>query len=526
MNESKPERGYFPTFKRLFTWRLTRAGLFLLACLVTLIGVLYAVENWRGSRARRALNRELAAKGALQEWNEFVPPPVPDEQNFAMTPFLAPLFDYKKDLRPSENKYHVRDTNSYHRTMSFAQELKVSFRGFWRVGAMTDLAAWQTNLARLGGQTNQPSEAASDRAVAGRAVLKALEPYGPVLDELRAASRKPQSRFNIRYDEENLWAIQLPHLGVLNKTSQVLQVRAAAELALGQTDAALSDILLVCDLADAIRNEPFLITQVIRIAELQFALQSVWEGIVQRRWSEAQLQVIQSRLQRFDLLASLKRALETERFAGNWTVDQLRNGNRVLLGEALGHGGPNFFFRLCPRGWFDLEKLNYNRLFERAFSPAFNADARRVYPKAADDSSREIEASFKDRRSVVWQHRIVARLLLPAITSALQKSALAQNGFDLAVVACALERYRLANGRYPDTLAALVPQFVVVLPHDIVNGDPFKYRRSDDGNYLLYSVGWNEKDDGGTVARVGKSAGKVQDVTQGDWVWWTSTDSK
>jgi len=42
------------------------------------------------------------------------------------------------------------------------------------------------------------------------------------------------------------------------------------------------------------------------------------------------------------------------------------------------------------------------------------------------------------------------------------------------------------------------------------------YRRTDDGQFVLYSVGWNETDDGGEVAFT--SGGSV-DVNTGDWVW-------
>jgi hypothetical protein len=85
-----------------------------------------------------------------------------------------------------------------------------------------------------------------------------------------------------------------------------------------------------------------------------------------------------------------------------------------------------------------------------------------------------------------------------------------------AQVACALERHRLAGGKYPDTLAALVPQFIAKLPHDLINGKPLIYSRKDDQNFLLYSVGWNETDDGGVTAYT--SDGK-EDRERGDWVW-------
>ena len=76
-----------------------------------------------------------------------------------------------------------------------------------------------------------------------------------------------------------------------------------------------------------------------------------------------------------------------------------------------------------------------------------------------------------------------------------------------------LERYRLANGHFPETLEALAPRLISPLPNDVLTGEPYKYRLRDDGRFVLYSIGWDEKDDGGVA---GKSLFNDQ---QGDWVW-------
>jgi hypothetical protein len=98
-----------------------------------------------------------------------------------------------------------------------------------------------------------------------------------------------------------------------------------------------------------------------------------------------------------------------------------------------------------------------------------------------------------------------------------QKTAFAQTAADTAALACALERYRLAHGQFPDSLEALTPQFISQLPHDIINAQPLKYRRGHDGRFVLYSVAWNEKDDGGMVAMT--RSGEGADFNEGDWVW-------
>jgi hypothetical protein len=100
----------------------------------------------------------------------------------------------------------------------------------------------------------------------------------------------------------------------------------------------------------------------------------------------------------------------------------------------------------------------------------------------------------------------------PNFAFSLQRSAHVQTGMHLAVVACALERYRLRQGGYPSTLAALVPELLEKRVEDAITSQPFKYARTADGQFLLYSVGWNQKDDRGQIAG-------TYCFDQGDWVW-------
>jgi hypothetical protein len=60
--------------------------------------------------------------------------------------------------------------------------------------------------------------------------------------------------------------------------------------------------------------------------------------------------------------------------------------------------------------------------------------------------------------------------------------------------------------------------FAEKLPHDIIGGQPLHYRPTADGKFLLYSVGWNEADDGGKESPHNQYGG-ITDYTQGDWVW-------
>jgi hypothetical protein len=83
------------------------------------------------------------------------------------------------------------------------------------------------------------------------------------------------------------------------------------------------------------------------------------------------------------------------------------------------------------------------------------------------------------------------------------------------LIACALERYRLARGQFPESLDALAPEFIAKLPADVIGGAAYQYRRTQDGQFVLYSVGWNEIDDGGRNA----TNGNAGDRLKSDWVW-------
>lgn len=63
----------------------------------------------------------------------------------------------------------------------------------------------------------------------------------------------------------------------------------------------------------------------------------------------------------------------------------------------------------------------------------------------------------------------------------------------------ALHAYRDTHGAYPERLQDLVPELLDTLPMDLADGQPLRYRRTD-GGYLLYSVGYDGKDDGGQHA--------------------------
>ena len=63
-------------------------------------------------------------------------------------------------------------------------------------------------------------------------------------------------------------------------------------------------------------------------------------------------------------------------------------------------------------------------------------------------------------------------------------------------IALVLKIYKTEKGEYPDSLLPLVPEYFSELPQDPFTGKDYIYRKEGDG-FIVYSVGENEKDDGG-----------------------------
>jgi hypothetical protein len=74
--------------------------------------------------------------------------------------------------------------------------------------------------------------------------------------------------------------------------------------------------------------------------------------------------------------------------------------------------------------------------------------------------------------------------------------------------------YKKKTGRYPENLEALVPGLLPEIPIDPFTGKPLVYK-IENGELLIYSLGSNQKDDGG---RMGPMTQLVMEKDD-DWTW-------
>ena len=487
-------------------WRNVRRLLIGMAFLATLIAIFYAEEDWRGWRAWEKCKHELEAKGEIMDWDKFIPPPVPNDQNF----FCAPIFTNMLNGQIVMNPYHSDGSPNWQ-----AEKDRTGYLGGEGRAYIIDLKAFQasyrnptnTNLAKEFPIAPQPQTPAKD-------VLFALSKFDSAVEDLRQASQRPYANVPINY-EAGLSASAgtlLPYLATLKRCTQVLQLRAGAELADGQNTKALEDVKLMLYLNTSLRNSPFLISHLVRFAIVAIGLQPIWEGLAEHKWSDEQLVALESELGKLDFLEDYEFVMRGELAFAIASFENQRLTREVISSKGDTNGLTTNKLTLMPSAYFYQNELAIARMQQQWMLPLVDTNSRVISPAAFQRTNDAVLAEMKHYSP----YKVQALRLFPAISRTMIKVAATQVSIDLARVACALERYRLAHGEYPETLDALVPQFIETLPHDIINGQPLHYRREANGQFILYSVGWNETDDGG---QIGLNKEGRFDWQRGDWVW-------
>jgi hypothetical protein len=577
-------------FQRLFSSRVMSRWLFVLACLATLTGLLYAVENWRGKRAWEKCRRDLEARGEVLDWSAFIPAPVPDDQNVFKAPKIAEWFVKKSwaDAFPG-GPSKSRETNAPF-SLAPQQDAKAGPVLVAEVDVIPsdgplpsgkadavlrfDDPAAREQAAKLLRESIGPcAEGATgcglvarpldqikpaylvlqaDTVPTGKAIdeflsasfshfkvtpvgsnhfrisfgsgvytaaqyLALSQPAVPDLDILRKALERPCARMDGDYQRP--FETPIPHFVRLRNVAQMLSQRAQCYLLLGQSEAAWHELALVHEMCRLLNGKPASNCPKLVSAMIDVAISGLYTSIIQdglrlRAWREPELAAIQKQLADTQLLPLVRASFNAERAAMCRTFEYYTRGELKKLfsfgdeRHSLLDNFKNPMFLLitfAPRGWMYQNMCTDARL-EEMILPAYDIPNYQILPGKLENAASVMGVPPGQRSP----YNFLALIALPSYVKASQTTARNQTLANQAYIACGLERYRLARGQYPETLEALVPQFAEKLPHDILGGQPLKYHRTGDNRFVLYSVGWNGKDDGGVP---GKTA------AEGDLVW-------
>ncbi len=326
-------------------------------------------------------------------------------------------------------------------------------------------------------------------------VSQFLREIQPVIDQIRELSRRSGPLYPLDFSKSEIEVA--PHLSEMYMCAMLLQADATVKAADGDYRGAVENIFAGMRLADALAQEPLLLSQLMRVqihVDMNAALQ---QCIDVKDLPPGILEELLSYMARSD-----NRQAFAESFAGsqlavhNWFSD-LRTGDLESdlrerepfagdVGEVLNE--PFMWFYASPFGrpWMNMD--------ENAVASTLNrvaAVADLPYYEARSELDR-IEYDIKG----LPRTRVIASGMVTYIRKPLLGQAVHEASLDLAQMGLLVEQYQAQHGSYPDTLDAIALSLDGSLPIDPFTGDPYHYAPSDD-SFQLYSVGINLTDDGG-----------------------------
>jgi ABC-type transport system involved in cytochrome c biogenesis permease component len=469
--EPPPQRRSWIPSRRVLL-RFAAAATALVLTLVLTVLLFRAFQMRQSQRRWTAFQKELRQRGESLDLSAVLATPVPAAQNFAQSQAFQNLLgrtlatNAPARLLDKSPDYSAQQTPGNSGLTSWTKQEFVDF---------DQPLKWVDPSVGPG--------AAKDRKTSASAVSNGLKPLQDDMAAVAAAARLPFFQAATNRNPEAVLQRNPRELVALQRLHFIFQLRACALLALNRETEAGEDVLTSLRLAHLARQSPD-VNSTFRVQTmLACSLQPVWEGLAKHRWSEPQLAAFQKELARFDLLSDHTNAIGriVLAYVETWRALPDAKAQPGSLPQAGGVYVRHRDWMWPPRTWWYDNCRQLYRAGEHAIARV-DAAAGRVSD----------EVNWVDLRGLPLDGNITQMFQqFPWWGNSPMLVAFAQTAANQAVIACALERYRLAHGAYPEALDQLLPAYLDSIPRDISRGRPMFYQRDEKDSYVLRGAGPN-----------------------------------
>ena len=463
------------------------------AHLVLIIAVIIPLvihENRQAERDWITFTDYWEAKGESFNYKDFIPPEIPDQENFATSPIIAELFD---EITPNQLE-----------TLDFDNIKNIEIQAPSKPDLMDRQRAIGGPERNLIDYLAVPDNHTS-KEEAAKIILDSLKPLEPLFLKIEQTCQRLSVRYPVDYDHP----ITARHNQLsLFPAIKALVAKIRAQVALKKSTDAGKDLLTLLHLIDMLGSDHSFIPKTIEASMYSVVLPTIWEGLKTRNFTEKDLKLIDRKLQKTELQQEFIQTVRAERAA---FLDLMENNPEAFYGM------------LKVEYFYDHSDANHIALAFRVLglSQAFAHRNKLIYSKFIQDhylttddkintneikltivSNAEKEFSKLQKHPFLSTHPYSVLLsaqgegLLFGVAKKITQTSVRIN---LARVAISLELYHREHGNYPDSLTLLTPAQPNDLPLDLYTGKPFHYRINSDGAPVIYSVGENRIDEGGRL---------------------------
>ena len=508
--------------RRLFPNRFVRILLWIFITAVTLCILLFVWTNWSGRRRWAATKAVLEHEGETLDFSKLLPATPPAAKNLLA---IEPLNDLAAVVDNDDKKGVQGVRRQALEAMKWSGGTHPASNGVL-LGKAEDIQAWAKYLREI-----KYLELPAEVSVSAREVLTALDVKLPLLKQIAdEAVNRPLAMFTPGLREREmpdlLVTLRVPHYNAVQTLAKALALRARAAVAAGDSSEASHSIIAIHRLAMACEQEPLLIGFLVGNSLEMLALEPLWLGLREHAFAEGDLRQLQDLFAVDHTSRALLLAMRGELAAGMNAVEFLQlaaSGQRVVDGDlvkALTADGikvSHYLRRAVPGGLFDHWKAVIAELELQYLIQPLKTSGLRESVRKGESVATELQ---RNANPLLHPDHLFARLMLPAVAQISMQALVLETRRRQALIALALERFFVKQGRYPATLAELTPDFLPAVPLDPCGEKAMRYRITPAGLYQLWSVGFDAKDDGGKVIVDAKKPSKMSKPEYvGDWTW-------
>jgi hypothetical protein len=281
---------------------------------------------------------------------------------------------------------------------------------------------------------------------------------------------------------------------------------AILQMAAGDPDGAADSVETLLKIQNLPQSHSSWVKFLIHTTTVDAVSQLIREGIMRRAWTDAHLQRFQIQLDQFVLRKALDTAARGELAQAISNVNRWAENPRVSEGEQ--HDWKELSSRFSDALWLK-DKTGLKDVSQETWKK-IRPSGIKLSEMVAD--IRQMRFEFLDeqgalKRNFSWEELVRLRQprpssetdsrIHPILRGFIESALRGKTSQDVTRCAIALERYRLKHGSSPESLEALVPEFLREIPKDVCDGAPLRYARLPDGSPHVWSLWPSGKDEAG-----------------------------
>lgn len=281
----------------------------------------------------------------------------------------------------------------------------------------------------------------------------------------------------------------MPDFENIRVSARLLKLEAILDAENGKPEQAVDSITSAFGLTRSLSKEPKLVSQLVRIACQSLAVSTLERAVNRTEFSDEQLADLSRTLVNADDPCAMTRAFIGDRCEGLGIFKMPAAQIFPLLDMTSNRPHPLGALAITLyrfTGLADMDAIIYLDLMSDYIK------AIQLPSHQCQEAADAVDARF-DKTSRI---HVLVHTIMPALSrcTTIDLEIAAQHR--TARAGLAIERYRLAASKLPDTLAELIPTYMDTVPQDPFDGKELRYKKLETG-FVVYSIGEDGNDDGG-----------------------------